>query len=219
MRAYTLFIAAASSLLGLCGCGGGDDSDPPQRVSYILSDAAYDGDIEQSSPGGYVVTQGMSSSVQTVFAGIDPTGGNEFRAFLDFPLASDGGVPGDATIDSTLLEFFVDDVEPPSGSVPIRVDLVAFQPPTLLGTDFDRDAQPALASILIPGDITRGDIGNFVTVDVTPLMIKAQQLGLVDFQVRIMEDLGPAIFTLMEVDDSTSSDRGSRAPLLTVTYH
>lgn len=68
MRAYALFIAAASSLLGLCGCGGGGDSDPPQRVSY-------------------------------------------------------------------------------------------------------------------------------------------------------MEDLGPAIFTLMEVDDSTSSDRGSRAPLLTVTYH
>ena len=219
MRAYALFIAAASSLLGLYGCGGGDNSDPPQRVSYILSDAAYDGDIEQSSPGGYVVTQGMSASVQTVFAGIDPTSGDEFRAFLDFPLANDGGVPGDATIESTFLEFFVDDVEPPNGSVPIRVDLVAFQPPTLLGTDFDRNAQPALASLLIPGDITKGDIGNFVTVDVTPLMIKAQQLGLVDFQVRIMEDLGPAIFTLMEVDDSTSSDRGSRAPLLTVTYH
>jgi hypothetical protein len=58
-----------------------------------------------------------------------------------------------------------------------------------------------------------------VTVDVTPLMIKAQQLGLLDFQVRIMEDLGPAIFTIMEIDDSTASDRGSRAPLLTVTYH
>ena len=219
MRAHTLLIAAVCALLGLCGCGGGDGGDPPQVVSYILSDAAYDGDIEQTSPGGYVVTQGMSASVQTVFAGIDPATGDEFRAFLDFPLSGDGGVPGDAFIDSTVLEFFVDDVEPPSGSVPIRVDLVSFQPPTLLGTDFDRNAQPPLASMLIPGDITRGDVGNFVTVDVTPLMIRAQQLGLIDFQVRVMEDLGPAIFTLMEIDDSTGSDRGSRAPLLTVTYH
>jgi hypothetical protein len=36
--------------------------------------------------------------------------------------------------------------------------------------------------------------------------------------VRIMEDLGPAIPVLMIIDDSTGSDRGSRAPLLTVTY-
>ena len=220
MKVYALLIAAVSPLLGLCGCGGGDGGgDPRQIVSYILSDAVYDGDIEQTSSGVYVVTQGMSSTVQTVFAGIDPASGDEFRAFLDFPLSGDGGVPGDAIIDSTSLEFFVDDVEPLNGSVPIRVDLVSFQPPTLFGTDFDRNAQPPVASMLIPGDITRGDVGNFVTVDVTALMIRAQQLGLLDFQVRIMEDLGPPILTIMEIDDSTGADRGSRAPLLTVTYH
>ena len=219
MRAYALLIAAVGSLLGLCGCGGGDDRGPTQVVSYILSDAAYDGDVEQTSPGVYVVTQGMSSSVQSVFAGIDPASGDEFRAFLDFPLSGADGVPGDAIIDSTFLEFFVDDVEPPSGSVPIRVDLVSFQPPTLFGTDFDRSAQPPLASVLVQGDVTRADVGSFVSVDVTLLMIKAQQLGLVDFQVRVMEDLGPAIFTLVEIDDSTGADRNSRAPLLTVTYH
>ena len=219
MRAYALLIAAVGSLLGLCGCGGGDGRDPTQVVSYILSDAAYDGDVEQTSPGVYVVTQGMSSSVQSVFAGIDPASGDEFRAFLDFPLSGAGGVPGDAIIDSTFLEFFVDDVEPPSGSVPVRVDLVSFQPPTLFGTDFDRSAQPPLASVLVQGDVTRADVGNFVSVDVTLLMIRAQQLGLVDFQVRVMEDLGPAIFTLVEIDDSTGADRKSRAPLLTVTYH
>ena len=219
MKAYFLFIAAVSPLLGLCGCGGGDNGDPPQVVSYILSDATYDGDIEQTSPGVYVVTQGMSSTVQTVFAGLDPATGDEFRAFLDFPLSGNGGVPGRAIIDSALLEFFADDVEPPNGSVPIRVDLVSFQPPTLFGTDFDRNAQSPVASMLIPGDITKGDVGNFVTVDVTPLMIRAQQLGLLDFQVRIMEDLGPPILTIMEIDDSTGADRSSRAPLLTVTYH
>jgi hypothetical protein len=219
VKAYTLLIVVASSLLGVCGCGGGGGGNPPQLVSYILSDAAYDGDIEQTSSGQYVVTQGMSPSVQSIFAGIDPATGDEFRSFLDFQLSGSGGVPGDAFIDSALLEFVVNDVEPPAGSVPIRIDLVTFQPPTLIGTDFDRNVQPPLASMLIPGDITRGDVGNFVTVDVTPLMIKAQQLGLPDFQVRIMEDLGPAIFTIMEIDDTTASDRGSRAPLLTVTYH
>jgi hypothetical protein len=218
MRAYVLFIAAVSSLLSLDGCGG-DGSGPTQVVTHILSDAAYDGDIEQTSPSMYVVTQGMSATVQSVFAGIDPAAGTEFRAFLDFPLSGVGGVPGDATIDSAFLEFFVNDVEPPSGSVPIRVDLVSFQPPTLLGTDFDRSAQPPLASALVQGDVTKADVGNFVAVDVTPLMVEAQRLGLLNFQVRIMEDLGPAIFTLVEIDDSTGADRSSRAPLLTVTYH
>jgi hypothetical protein len=221
MRAYVLFIAAVSSLLGLGGCGGdgGNGSGPTQVVTHILSDAAYDGDIEQTSPSVYVVTQGMSATVQSVFAGIDPAAGTEFRAFLDFPLSGVGGVPGDAIIDSAFLEFFVNDVEPPSGSVPIRVDLVSFQPPTLLGTDFDRSAQPPLASALVQGDVTKADVGNFVAVDVTPLMVEAQRLGLLNFQVRIMEDLGPAIFTLVEIDDSTGADRSSRAPLLTVTYH
>lgn len=218
MRKCLLFIAAVTSLLGLCGCGG-DNNGPTQVVTQILSDAAYDGDIEQTSPGVYFVTQGMSSTVQSVFAGIDPAAGTEFRAFLDFPLSGAGGVPGDAIIDSAFLEFLVDDVEPPSGSVPIRVDLVSFQPPTLFGTDFDRSAQPPLASTLVQGDVTRTDIGNFVAVDVTPLMNAAQQLGLINFQVRIMEDLGPAIFTLVEIDDSTGAARRSRAPLLTVTYH
>jgi hypothetical protein len=218
VRAYALLIAVVGSLLGLCGCGG-DGHGPTQVVSYILSDAVYDGDIEQTSLGVYVVTQGMSSTVQSIFAGIDPVTGDEFRAFLDFPLSGAGGVPSDAIIDSTFLEFFVDDVQPPSSNVPIRVDLVAFQPPTLFGTDFDRSAQPPLASALVQGDVTRADVGNFVSVDVTLLMIRAQQLGLVNFQVRVMEDLGPAIFTLVEIDDSTGADRNSRGPLLTVTYH
>jgi hypothetical protein len=218
MRPCLLLIVTVSSLLGLGACGG-DGSGPAPVVTYIVSDAVYDGDIEQTSPGAYVVTQGMSSSVQSVFAGIDPASGNEFRAFLDFPLSGADGVPADAIIDSAFLEVLVNDVEPPGGSVPIRVDLVSFQPPTLFGTDFDRSAQPPLASTLVQGDVTKADIGNFVAVDVTPLMIAAQQLGVVDFQVRIMEDLGPAIVTLVEIDDSTGAARSSRAPLLTVTYH
>jgi hypothetical protein len=62
-------------------------------------------------------------------------------------------------------------------------------------------------------------VGHFVPVDVTSLMVRAQQLGLVDFQVRVMEDLGPAIYTLMVIDDTTGANRQARAPLLTVNYH
>jgi hypothetical protein len=73
--------------------------------------------------------------------------------------------------------------------------------------------------VVVTGEVNGADVGHFVPVDVTSLMIRAQQLGLVDFQVRVMEDLGPAIYTLMVIDDTTGSNRPSRAPLLTVTYH
>ncbi len=213
----------AAAMLGLSGCGGGGNdyapAPPTQVVTHILSDPQFDGDIEQTGPGTYTVTQGMSANVQTVFAGIDPTAQTEFRAFLDFALTGPGGVPGNAIIDSAFLEFMVDNVLPPTGSVPIRVELVSFQPPNLIGTDFDRTIQPPLGAVIVSGDVTQADVGHFVSVDVTPLMVQAQQLGLVDFQVRVMEDLGPAIYTLVEIDDSTAADRSQRAPLLTVTYH
>ncbi len=213
-------ISIVGALLCLAACGGdGNRGVPPQVVTQILSDSRFDGDIEQTSPTSYTVTQGMSPSVQSLLAGIDPTTGNEFRAFLDFPLSGSGGVPGDAIIDSAFLEVLVDNLIPDNGSVPIRVELVEFQPPILIGSDFDRAAQPPLGAVLVSGDVTVADIGHFVPVDVTSLMIQAQQLGLVDFQLRIMEDLGPPILTLMEIDDTTATDRPQRAPLLTVTYH
>jgi hypothetical protein len=211
-------VAMVGALLSVAGCGGGDNRMAPQYTAQILSDAGFDGDIEQAS-GGYVVTQGMSPNVQIVFAGIDPVAQTEFRAFLDFPLSGSGGVPGDAFIDSAFLEFFVDDLRPGNGSVPIRVELVSFQPPNLIGTDFDRTIQPPLAAVVVTGEVNGADVNHFVPVDVTSLMIRAQQLGLVDFQVRVMEDLGPAIYTLMVIDDTTGGNRQSRAPLLTVTYH
>jgi len=213
-------VAIACGVLSLSGCGGGDGNiEPaPTVTTQILSDPRFDGDIEQVSQTDFTITQGMSGSVQTVFAGIDPAGGTEFRAFLDFPLSGSGGVPANATIDSASLEFYVDDLQPPSGKLPLRVDLVAFQPPTLFASDFDRNAQPALASVIVTPDISSADVGKFVPIDVTALMVEAQRRGLVDFQVRIMEDLGPPIEVLMIIDDSTGTDRASRAPLLTVTY-
>jgi hypothetical protein len=213
-------ISVVCALLCLAACSNsGAGGIPPPIVTHILSNPSFDGDIEQLSATSYIVTQGMSPSVQSVLAGIDPTARTEFRAFLNFPLGGSGGVPVNAFIDSAFLEVLVDNLIPGNGSVPIRVELVAFQPPTLIGSDFDRSFLPPLGAVLVAGNVTAADIGRFVPVDVTSLMIIAQQRALVDFQLRIMEDLGSASFTLVVIDDPITADRPQRAPLLTVTYH
>lgn len=216
---YTRIFVIAWALLSLPGCGGGDDNGPQRYTTQILSDSRFDGDIEEIGPNSYTVTQGMSLSVQSVLVGIDPVSGTEFRAFLDFPLSGTRGVPGNARIESARLDIYINDLLPITGRLPVRVDLVAFQPPTLIGSDFDRTLQPALASVIVSPDITRSDVGTFVPINVTSLMVEAQRRGLVDFQVRIMEDLGPAIPVLMIIDDAIGSNRGARAPQLTVTYY
>jgi hypothetical protein len=220
IKGGVLAAAWAWTALALTGCGGGDGehSGPPAIVTQILSDPAFDGDIEQTSSATFTITQGMSPTVQSVLAGIDPVSATEFRAFLDFPLGGADGVPADAFIDSAFLEIYVDDLELPGSSLPVLVDLVAFQPPTLLATDFDRTAQPALASTRISPPISRSDVGTYVSIDVTSLMNQAQRLSLNDFQVRIMEEVGPPIASLMVIDDTTGASRSARAPLLTVTY-
>jgi len=214
-----LRLAAASSLIALAGCGGGGDNiDQPDIVqTQILSDSGFDGDIEQTGPDTAVVTQGMGPNVQNVLAGIDPNTGDEFRAFLHFPLGGAGGVPANARIDSAFLEVFIDDLDPTNAVVPVRVELVSFQQP-MVATDFDRTAQPPLAFVTLSPRLGPSDVGKYVPIDVTPLMVEAQRRGLADFQVRIMEDLGPAIDGLFAIDDTTGSNRGKTAPLLTVNY-
>lgn len=218
LKAFTIAIAFAT--LGLTACGGGNGgSPPPPRVTtQISSDPAFDGDIEQTSPSSFTVTQGMSATVQSVFAGIDPATFNEFRAFLDFPLTGTGGVPSAATIETAFLDIYVNSLQPSTGSLPLRIELVAFQPPTLIATDFDPTSQRQLAALSVSPPFTRSDVGTNVSIDVTSLMVEAQLKGLSDFQVRIMEDLGPAIPVLMEINDTTGADRAMRGPVLTVTY-
>jgi hypothetical protein len=212
-------ITVVCAILALSGCGGGDSGNSPQPfTTQIYSDSGYDGDIELTTSNFYAVTQGMSPTVQSVFAGIDPNSGSEYRSFLDFPLTGPDGVPGNASIQSAVLEIYIDDLQPRTGTLPIRIDLVAFQPPTLIASDFDTVSQPALASINAYPDFSSADIGVLTSIDVTPLMVQAQHLGLVDFQIRILEPLGPAIPVLLVIDDSTGANRTSVGPLLTVTY-
>jgi hypothetical protein len=160
----------------------------------------------------------MTATVQSVFAGIDPATQTEFRAFLDFPLTGTGGVPSNARIESAFLDIYINSLQPSTASLPILIELVAFQPPTLIGTDFDRTIQPPLAYVQVSPPFALADVGTNVSIDVTSMMVEAQQRGLADFQVRIMEDLGPAIPGLIEINDTTGADRALHAPQLTVTY-
>lgn len=207
-------------VVGLAGCGGGDGGVAPRPMytAQIQSDPAYDGDIQQTSPLSFVVTAGMSATVQSVFTGIDPLSLSEFRAFLDFPLTGSGGVPGNAVIDTAFLDIYINSVQPAAGTLPLLIELVSFQPPSLLATDFDRTLQTPLASLTVSPPFTNADVGTNVSIDVTPLMAEAQRLNLLDFQIRILEDLGSNYSTLLEINDSTGADRATRAPLLTVTY-
>jgi hypothetical protein len=207
--------------LTLAGCGHRDSSIRDQVVSRILSDSARDGDIvREPTTGLFTVTQGMSSSVQSVFAGIDPDTNAEYRAFLDFPLTGAGGVPGNAVIASAILDIVINSISPQplTGAIPIRIDLVSFQTPTLSETDFDRSLRPALATATITPPISQIDFGQHVSLDVTALMQEAQRLGLANFQIRILEDLGAASSGLIEITDTTGPNRRDLAPLLQVSY-
>lgn len=204
----------ASLLLAIVfftGCGH-DHSGPVvvPTETQILSDPVYDGDIEQNPPGSFIVTQG---NAQSLFAGVDPSTFAEFRAFLDFPLTA---VPLNASILSADLDIVINSIRLQGDKVPIRIDLVSFEPPTLFASDYDRNSLRPLASLAF--DVFNSDVGQHVVIDVTSLMREAQRLGLNDFQVRIFEDLGAAFPGIIEIDDTTGLDRADFAPLLIVVH-
>ncbi len=215
MKRLIILMMAAS--LVLAACGHDHNNAPPVITTQILSDAFFDGDISLDTAGTSTVTQG---NTQIVFAGIDPVTSTEFRAFLDFPLGGPGGVPLNGVIVSATLDFVINNINPQPlvGTIPIRIDLVSFQPPDLIGTDFDRTQQPALATMTISPPISQADFGGHIPVDVTPLMVVAQNLGLPDFQVRILEDFGFVTPGVIEIDDTTGANRPFLAPLLQVSY-
>lgn len=219
MKRMLLAMSAVLMILALAACGsGGNGSSPQLFVTTILSDPVLDGDIQKDPvTGAFIVTQG---NTQSVFAGIHPASGVEYRAFLAFPLTGANGVPGSAIIDSAFLDIVISSIvpQPLTSTIPVRVDLVSFPPASLLGSDFDRTLQPALATTTVVPPISQADFGGHVTIDVTPLMVEAQRLGLLDFQVRIMEDLGIVTPGLIEINDTTGANRNSLAPLLQVTY-
>lgn len=190
-----------------------DSHDPYEPVvTYLFSDQNADGDIAYNPSDTYIVSSaGVTGSV---LAGIDPIYGDEFRGFLNFYLRGPYGVPRKADIESATLELFITDVSLPFPVtvVPLVLDLVVFQPPTLIASDFDRLIRPSLLSL--PLDIRISDERTMVAVDVTSLMVEVQNRGFSDFQIRLALD-SIATSGLIEIEDSIQET----APLLTVVYY
>jgi hypothetical protein len=200
------------TILALTGCGANDFgffySPPPPATNSVnvFSNPTLDGYIAKAPvTGALTVTQGMSSTVQSVFAGTDPASGAEFRGFLDFP----GGVPSNAVVNSAVLNIFINTIQTATGTIPVRIDLVSVPPP-LIGSNFD---SPALATVSTT--ISQSNLGQYVNIDVTPLFVQSQLLHFTDFQIRILVPTTPGF---VEINDSTGVTRGSLAPFLNVAY-
>lgn len=188
--------------LVLFGCGSSSPP-PPLFSTQVLSNAALDGGIERDPlTSTLTITQGNPGSV---FVGFDPVTGTETRAFLDFSLSS---VPVNAAINSATLNIFVNSIRFAGAPTNIRVsvDLVSFDPPTLIGSDFSR---PYIVTIPITPPLAAADIGQDVPVDITPLMVEAQRQRLPALQLRLVAETAGG---LVEINDTTV------APQLTVTY-
>jgi hypothetical protein len=199
--------------IAVAGCHG-DDS-PGTFIAQSFSDQDADGDVS-FNPATSTYTSTTASSTGTVIYGInDPVPGVnsvEYRGFLDFPL--NGAVGGDvlplsATIVSADIELFISRVDFAT-TVPTLLDLVTYNPVTgPLAADYTNPSPLAFRSL----DIFSSDAGNFVRIDVTPLMREAQTLGLRNFQLRFLLDFIPGAAGLVTISDS-----GTNAPLLTVEY-
>lgn len=194
-------------VLSLSGCGGGESR--TIFVAQILSDQQADGDIAFDG-AGFTITNGPD----TLFFGIDDNDPNfpEYRAFLDFPLNGSTGqdvVPASARIVSATLEVFINQVSFAT-VVPTLIDLVTYPITGLRGQDFN---SPPLAFRSL--EFFGSDLGIYVAIDVTPLMVEAQRLGLADFQVRFLLDFVTNI-GFVGIEDRPNISL--TAPLLTVEY-
>jgi hypothetical protein len=208
MRRLLHFGVVAILALALSGCGGGDSR--TSFVAQIASDQPADGDIAFD---GTIFT--ITNGPDTLFFGIDDNGPNfpEYRAFLDFPLDGSTGqdvVPANAAIVSATLKVFLNEVSFAT-VVPTLIDLVPYPVSGLRPQDFN---SPPLVFRRL--DFFRSDQGNFVAIDVTPLMQEAQRLGLSDFQVRFLLDFSVSDIGFVGIEDLPQVT--ITAPLLTVEY-
>lgn len=163
---------------------------PPSPIRFtarILSDPASDGHIIFDPVLNAILAP--VAGPPTVFFGEESSHPDfrEFRGFLTFPLDGTTGqdaVPGDASIVSATLELFVESVSF-APVVPTFLDLVQYPFRRLSQADFN-DVPLDFRTL----DFLSSDPGNFVLIDVTPLMVTAQSRALLDFQVRLSVDFG-----------------------------
>ena len=211
--------------LSLSGCGHSDSSDSRDSrdprvifVAQILSDQLADGDIAFDPVlNSYTITNGPS----TIFFGFDEADINvpEIRAFLDFPLdgsTNEDIVPANVEIVSATMEFFVNEVSF-AETIPTLMDLVTFPIGGLTAADFNSPPLqfPDGTDASLRFNFFSSDQGNYVLIDVTPLMKETQRRGLPDLQVRLLVDF-VANTGLIGIEDRPNI--AMTAPQLTVRF-
>jgi len=212
MKKFVRLCVITVVMISIAACGGGDDSPRAIFVAQILSDQPADGDIAfDPVQQTFTITNGPG----TLLFGIYDLNPNlpEYRAFLDFPLdGSTGGdvVPADAVIVSATLELFVNAVSFAT-AVPTLLDLVPYPVSGLRPQDFNSSPLMFQRLNFFPSDQRKP-----VAIDVTPLMQEAQQLGLSDFQVRLLLDLAVSYIGFVGIEDLPHIT--ITAPRLTVEY-
>lgn len=231
MRKLLRLGVVAVVVMSLAGCGGNhevvsgpgfvgiddsiSDTAPFLTVTYldpvlgpvtahILSDPLSDGDIAIDPILG---ESSVTTNVTTLFFGVDSLDPNlpEFRAFLTFPLDGVTGqdiVPSGVSIISATVELFVTEVSF-AGIVPTFLDLVPYG--VLDAGDFDA-AFLDFRSL----DFFSSDAGNFVLIEVTPLMQTAQDQNLLDFQIRLSLDQGASVAGGLSARPQTASKKAER---------
>jgi hypothetical protein len=211
MRRMVFLGVAAILVLPLLGCSGGSDRNViagpgfvgiddsvadtapfltvnfvdvlGRGTAFILSNPVSDGDIALVDPVQNVYA--ITTDASPLFFGVDSFGNNqpEYKAFLTFPLDGSTGqdiLPLGATITSATVELFVTEVSF-ADTVPTFLDLVPYG---VLGPeDFDAGFLDFLSF-----DFFSSDPGNFVLIEITPLVQTAQNLALLDFQIRLSLD-------------------------------
>jgi len=209
MKRNFIWLIMALVVFAVAGCGGGHD-DRPLIETVIDSIADVDGDIVEDAAGTTrTVTVANGDPGSIVLAGVDFGTGDEYRAFLNFPLSS---VPLNATIQSATLNVVIRglDTLPVGASLPLLVDLVFFPTLALAPSHFDQAPLATTSHTIVPGNVN--DLGG-VNIDVTSLMVRAQIAQHDNFQVRILQNFVSSPLGVIEIDESDAF-----APQLTVVY-
>ncbi|HEY3490451.1 MAG TPA: hypothetical protein VGK27_10080 [Candidatus Deferrimicrobiaceae bacterium] len=191
----------------LVGCGGGGGG-PALITGQVLSDQRNDGDITSTG----IITAAAAN--RNVLFGVSP--GTEYRAFLDFPLnGTNGGsvIPVDARVASADLTVFVNSINV-AAAIPTLLDLVAYSSTTGPVLNDYNSATLTPTSFRSLTFLQSTDVGNFVRIDVTPLVQDALVQGVSHVQFRFLYDFVANPNGIVELADGAAD----KAPLLTITY-
>jgi hypothetical protein len=202
MRKRWILGVVGALALSLAGCGGGDTVALPPVVTIDIpsSGGVNDGDITYD-PVLNNYTLFTNAETDNVYVGtypnpLDPTNplsDTDSRGFLTFPLSQ---IPAGAIIQNAQMLIRINDVAVLSGSsVIIQPAWVSFNPlNTLTEPQLINLFQDAVILVSpVTYNISPGNIGSDVSIDVTDPLVSARQRGFSTLQIKLVGSFGRII--------------------------